>query len=296
MKIKTETLTKIYPGNVVGIQDITLEIGKGIFGLLGPNGAGKTTLMQILATLTRPTRGQVYFNGASILARPRLIRKVLGYLPQEFGFYNRLTGYEFMMYMANLKGIDRSRRRAEVLQRLDSVGLTNVKGRRIKGYSGGMKQRLAFAQALLNDPKVLIVDEPTSGLDPEERVKFRNLLKNLGGERTVILSTHILQDVEMIADNLAIIRKGGIIVRGTPSELIAEMKGKVWELITTKDRYQQMEQTHVISSAYEAHEGLKLRAIGEGAPIERAQPVPPTLEDAYLYFIKEQSHASGGKE
>jgi len=208
MKLEIENVSKIYRGNVHAVRSFRLELGPGVLGLLGPNGAGKSTLMRILATITQPSAGRVLWNGTDISHDPDTLRAVLGYLPQDFGIYPNLSAVEFLSYLAAVKGLDAASARRRISELLELVNLTDAARRPLGGFSGGMRQRVGIAQALLNDPKLLIVDEPTAGLDPEERVRFRNLLSELSGERIVILSTHIVSDVEVVATDIALIAQG----------------------------------------------------------------------------------------
>ena len=219
MELQIRSLTKRYR-SVVAVDDFSLTLSPGILGLLGPNGAGKSTLMRMLATVTRPTAGTIALDGVDVVKHPDPLRKTLGYLPQDFGVYPHLNAVEFLEYVAALKGLDRRAARPRIEQLLEMVNLTYAKHRALGGYSGGMRQRVGIAQALLNDPKLLIVDEPTTGLDPEERVRFRNMLRELSGERIIILSTHICSDVETTADDVAIVARGRLLKRGSPASLV----------------------------------------------------------------------------
>jgi len=217
--LRIESVSKRFRSGNYGVRDLTLTCGGGVLGLLGPNGAGKTTLMQMIATVTRPSAGHIYFRDVDISAKPDELRRRLGYLPQDFGVYDNLTAYEFLSYFAALKGV---RSKARIQQMLEMVNLHNAAGRAVGGFSGGMKQRLGIAQALINDPDLVIVDEPTAGLDPEERVRFRNVLAELGAARLVILSTHIVSDIESIATQIAIMKGGALIALATPEALIRD--------------------------------------------------------------------------
>jgi ABC-type multidrug transport system ATPase subunit len=231
LQLSIEDVTKRYTRGVTALRDFSLELKPGVLGLLGPNGAGKTTLMSILATITRATEGHVRWNGVDIARDPDALRSVLGYLPQDFGVYPNLSAIEFLEYLAAIKGLDSATARRRIDELLDLVNLTEARKRPLGGFSGGMRQRVGIAQALLNDPQLLIVDEPTAGLDPEERVRFRNLLSDLSGERIVILSTHIVSDVEATATDIALIAKGTLVVQATPEALLAQVEGKVWEWV-----------------------------------------------------------------
>jgi len=227
LKLVIDRVSKQYGRGPLVLRDFTLEIGTGVLGLLGPNGAGKTTLMSILATITSATQGRITWNGVDVAANPDALRAVLGYLPQDFGVYPNLNAVEFLEYLAAVKGLDAAASRRRIDELLNLVNLTDVRKRPLGGYSGGMKQRVGIAQALLNDPQLLIVDEPTAGLDPEERVRFRNLLSELSGERIVILSTHIVSDVEATATDIALISQGALVMHASPEDLLREVEGKV---------------------------------------------------------------------
>ncbi len=219
MELELRALTKRYK-SIVAVDELSLTLRPGILGLLGPNGAGKSTLMRMIATIARPTSGALIFNGADALANPDALRRTLGYLPQDFGVYPHLNAVEFLEYLAALKGLDRRTARTRIDALLETVNLTHAKRRPLGGFSGGMRQRVGIAQALLNDPGVLIVDEPTTGLDPEERARFRSLLKDLGGERIVIFSTHICSDVESIASDVAIVAGGRLLAHASPAAIL----------------------------------------------------------------------------
>src|SRR5215217_3225724 len=235
MKLTIEGVGKRYKGDFWGLRNFSLELEAGVLGLLVPNGAGKSTLMRILATITRPTEGRVLWDGVDVVRSPDGLRAVLGYLPQDFGVYPNLNAVEFLEYMAAVKGLDGRAARARIEELLALVNLTAARKRPLGGYSGGMRQRIGIAQALLNDPRLLIVDEPTVGLDPEERVRFRNLLSDLGGERIVILSTHIVSDVEAVATGIALLAHGRLVAVATPEALLRAAEGCVWEVMVASE-------------------------------------------------------------
>ncbi|HEV8238265.1 MAG TPA: ABC transporter ATP-binding protein [Thermoanaerobaculia bacterium] len=277
-------LTKRYPNGTVALADFTLSLGEGVLGLLGPNGAGKTTLMSIVATVLRPTAGTVRWRGVDALADPLAIRRELGYLPQDFGVYDKLTAVELLRYFGRLKGLAGKELKVAVEEMIDLVNLRPAANRRLGGFSGGMRQRVGIAQALLGDPKLLIVDEPTVGLDPEERVRFRNLLSELGHGRTVILSTHIVSDVEAIAERIAVIRQGRLVRCAAPEELLAHAVGRVWRAVVSAERLPEVQRAVAVSNLTRRADGVHVRfvaAAGEPA-IAGAMAVEPTLEDAYL--------------
>jgi ABC-type multidrug transport system ATPase subunit len=278
-------VSKQYSRTAWGLRDVSLELGPGVLGLLGPNGAGKSTLMRILATITKPSTGQVIWNGSDITLAPDALRAVLGYLPQDFGVYPHLNAVEFLEYIAAIKGLDVKAARRRIDELLDIVQLTEVRKRPLGGFSGGMKQRVGIAQALLNDPRLLIVDEPTAGLDPEQRSNFRTLLAHLAGERIVILSTHIVSDVEATATDIAIISKGQLVHHAAPETLLQALAGKVWEWVVPNTALQALKQQYVFSSEIRRADGVHVRTIADSAPGPGAHPIAPNLEDAYLHAV-----------
>lgn len=292
MELKIEHVSKRYRGDVWGLRDLSMEVGVGILGLVGPNGAGKSTLMRILATVTRPTEGRVTWNGLDILKSARPLRTVLGYLPQDFGVYPHLNAVEFLEYIAAIKGLEGKSARKRINQLLQVVGLAEACKRSLKGLSGGMKQRLGIAQALLNDPRLLIVDEPTSGLDPEERVRFRNMLADLAGERIVILSTHIISDVAAAATEIAILNKGYLKRHCSPEALLQTVEGKVWKWIIPSAMLTEIRHKLLVSSTVRRSDGVHVRLVADKAPVGEVKPVPPSLEDAYLYCLSNNRKGS----
>jgi ABC-type multidrug transport system ATPase subunit len=289
-----ENVSKKYKGNdFYALRDITLDISPGVLGLLGPNGAGKSTLMRIIATITKPTHGIVRWNGVDIAKEPDKIRAMLGYLPQDFGVYPNLNADEFLRYMAAIKGVAPNAAKQRIEDLLAFVNLLEARKRPLGDYSGGMKQRIGIAQALLNDPRILIVDEPTVGLDTEGRVRFRHLLAELAGERVVILSTHIVSDVEATANDIAIINRGRLLVRSSPEELLKSVEGKIWDWVIPSAKLTDVKQRHLISSIVRRRDGLHTRVVAETSPADEARSASsPTLEEAYLYRIS--SHREAG--
>ena len=285
MQLAIENVSKLYTGKVWGLRDFSLTLEPGILGLVGPNGAGKSTLMRILATVTKPTAGHVIWNGTDVVRAPDGLRAVLGYLPQDFGVYPNLNAVEFLEYMAAIKGLDGRAARQRIDELLQVVNLVDARRRPLGGYSGGMKQRVGIAQALLNDPQLLIVDEPTAGLDPEERVRFRNLLSDLSGERIVILSTHIVSDVEASATLIALICQGRLIHCETPEALLRGVEDKVWEWTVSSTELTALREHHLISGTIRHSDGVQVRAVADALPAPGARTAPPRLEDAYLYFV-----------
>jgi ABC-2 type transport system ATP-binding protein len=290
--LQIDDVTKTWRGGRTAVRDFRLEVPAGVLGLLGPNGAGKTTLMQMIATLTRPTSGRILFRGVDVARDPEPIRERLGYLPQDFGVYENLTAIEFLDYMARLKGV---RRRERIAELLEGVNLHAVASRRVGTFSGGMRQRLGIAQALLADPDLLIVDAPTAGLDPEERVRFRNLLSELGLGRIVILSTHIVSDVESIATRVALMREGRLVAYGAAEDLLREAKGAAWEATLSSEELAARRSELVISSAVRRADGVHVRLVGQEPPCAGARPVEPSLECAYLLLIRRDAAAPAGR-
>jgi ABC-2 type transport system ATP-binding protein len=289
MLFDIRNLTKTYRGGKQAVVDVNMRIGPGVLGLLGPNGAGKSSLMRILATITRPTGGQVHFNGTDIVARPDRLRRNLGYLPQDFGVYPHLTAREFLTYLAAVKGMRARLARSRIGQLLELFDLTGAGKRPLGKYSGGMLRRVGIAQALLADPQVLIVDEPTAGLDPEERVVFRNLLTDLAGDRVVLLSTHIVSDVESVASEIAIMASGRLLARGNPPDLLRRAEGRVWELTVPPDALAGLRERYLVSRVVRTAAGVRVRLLAPSSPAPQAVPAPPDLEDAYLTIIH-QAH------
>jgi ABC-2 type transport system ATP-binding protein len=293
LKLTIESVGKNYRGKVWALRGFTLELRPGVLGLLGPNGAGKTTLMSILATITRATEGRVLWDGADVAKDPDKLRSVLGYLPQDFGVYPNLNAVEFLEYLAAVKGLDASTARRRIDELLQVVNLSDVRKRPLGGFSGGMKQRVGIAQALLNDPELLIVDEPTAGLDPEERVRFRNLLAELPGERIVILSTHMVSDVEATATEIALISGGRLVAQAAPEELLRRVEGRVWEWVVPSAELARVREAFRVSSTARRSDGVRVRVLTEDPPRD-AQPAVPTLEDAYLDALA--LHRAGVRE
>jgi ABC-2 type transport system ATP-binding protein len=276
-------VTKRFSGGVTAVNDVSLDLKAGVIGLLGPNGAGKTTLMQMVATITRPTDGQIEFQGVDILKEPETLRRQLGYLPQDFGVYDNLTAFEFLSYFAGLKGVT-SRGRIDEL--LELVNLHTVARRPAATYSGGMRQRLGIAQALLNDPALLIVDEPTAGLDPEERVRFRHLLTDLGQGKLVLLSTHIVSDVESLADTIAVMREGRLVTCAAPEVLLQSARGRVWEAVVPSGEYEQAKGRLKVTRAVRQADGVHVRVVASAQPFATASAVEPDLEDAFVHLMR----------
>ncbi len=280
--LEINSLSKRFRKGNYGVRDVSLSAGSGVLGLLGPNGAGKTTLMQMLATITRPTAGDIKFRGTDLIREPEKVRERLGYLPQDFGVYDNLTAREFLAYFASLKGVHDHER---IDQMLEWVNLRSVANRALGGFSGGMKQRLGIAQALINDPDLIIVDEPTAGLDPEERVRFRNVLAELGAGKLVIFSTHIVSDIESIATQIAVLKEGKLLASGTPEALLRSAVGSVWTLVMDSERFEALRHRLKVSGAARRPDGVHLRVVSRERPDPSAKEAEPTLEDAFLYLM-----------
>ncbi len=288
MEIVLRELTKTYRGGVRALADVDLTIPTGMYGLLGPNGAGKTTLIRILAGILRPTDGTVWIgeHDCGTEAGRTAVKRTLGYLPQELGLYPDLSAREFLDYIGILKGMeDRAARQRRVDELLETVALATVANRKLKTFSGGMKRRVGIAQALLNDPRLLIVDEPTAGLDPEERIRFRNLLADLAGNRTVLLSTHIVEDVAQTCRVLAVLAGGHVRFHGSVAELVQAARGKVW--IITTDGPKPAGDFTVVSTLH-LGTSVQYRVVGEPSPLIGAIPADPSLEDGYVWLMQEQ--------
>ena len=282
MRLVMEGLGKRYPGRGWALSEFSLDLAPGVLGLLGPNGAGKSTLMRILATLVKPTAGRVTWNGGDVAKDPDAVRSVLGYLPQDFGVYPQLSAVEFLDYVAAAKGLDARASRDRIEQLLALVNLGDARHRPLGGFSGGMRQRVGIAQALLSDPELLIVDEPTAGLDPEERVRFRTLLSELAGDRVVILSTHIVSDVEAVASRIVLLGDGRRVADDTPGALVDGLRGRVWELDVRAADFDDARRLWTVGGAVRRGDVMTLRVIADGAPRADARPLEPTLEDVYL--------------
>ncbi len=284
MSLKIDRLTKQYK-NKIAVDKISFELDNGVYGLLGANGAGKTTLIRMMCGILKPTSGVITWNNVDV--SEEAYREVLGYLPQHFGYYPEFTAYDFMIYMASLKGISKSVAKKKTKELLEIVSLSDVAKKKIKTFSGGMKQRLGIAQAMLNDPKILILDEPTAGLDPKERVRFRNLISKLGTDRIVILSTHIVSDIEYIAKEILIMKSGEIIHKGSFDEIINVIENKVYECKVTGEVANDFSVKYNIINIREENDGTFLRLVAEEKPMETAVLVKAGLEDLYLYYFGE---------
>lgn len=288
MELKISNLTKEF-GDFTAVDHLNFTMSNGVYGLLGVNGAGKTTLMRMLCTLLRPTSGVISCNGKNIFDMDKDYRKILGYLPQDFGFYPNFSIQDYLMYIASIKGLRPivAKRRVENL--IENVGLQKVTHKKMKKLSGGMKHRVGIAQAMLNNPKILILDEPTAGLDPNERIRFRNLISELAEERLVLLSTHIVSDIEYIANEILLMKDGKLVQQGTAVELIDSMKEDVWVCYVQKKTAQMLLKKSKVSNIKTDSRGCELRIISKTKPIENAIKDEPTLEDVFLYYFGEKA-------
>jgi ABC-type multidrug transport system ATPase subunit len=285
MQLLIDRVTKHYKRKRWALREFSLQLGPGVIGLLGPNGAGKSTLMRILATVSKPTEGRVTWNGVDAAADPDAIRRTLGYLPQDFGVYPHLTPVEFLGYLAAAKGLSVAHARQRIDELLVLVNLTEVASQPLGGFSGGMRQRVGIAQALLNDPRLVVVDEPTAGLDPEERARFRDLLTDLSGDRIVLLSTHIVSDVEAAATSIALIAGGQLIRHAAPETLLRDVDGRVWECVVGSDDVEVIRREWLVTGTVRRADGVRVRIVSSEPPRPDARPLAPTLEDVYLEAI-----------
>ncbi|MBU5675070.1 ABC transporter ATP-binding protein [Alkaliphilus sp. MSJ-5] len=287
MELRINNLTRQY-GNKIAVDNFSATLTPGVYGLLGANGMGKTTLMRLVCDILKPSAGEITYDGVNITELGEDYRDILSYLPQQFGYYPDFSAYDYMMYLASLKGLKRFAARKKTLELLETVGLIDEKKHKIKTFSGGMRQRLGIAQAMLNDPKILVLDEPTAGLDPKERVKFRNLISSFSRERIIILSTHIVSDIEYIADEILVIKGGQLLSRGNVHSITEAIEGFVWEITVSAEAAKQMNTKFIISNLKHRDEYITLRIVATNKPHEEAINVSPNLEDLYLYYFQEE--------
>ena len=287
MELEIKNVSKKFD-DFFAVNSMNLTMNEGVYGLLGVNGAGKTTLMRMLCTLLKPTTGQITYNGKDIFTMDSDYRKLLGYLPQDFGYYPDFTIYDYLMYISSIKGIDKITAKKRVKELLELVGLTKEKNKRMKTLSGGMKRRTGIAQAMLNNPQILILDEPTAGLDPNERIRFRNLISEISEERLVLLSTHIVSDIEYIASNILLMKGGKIVLKGTANELIQTMPESVWKCYIDKKEIQAVIKSHKIANIKTETNNVEIRVISKEKPFQNAIKIETTLEDVFLYYFGEK--------
>lgn len=287
MELTIDRLSRQF-GSHIAVDRVSARLTPGVYGLLGANGAGKTTLMRMVCGVLRPTSGSILLDGRDIQALGDHYRARLGYLPQDFGYYPDFSALDFMLYMAALKGIDRKRAKTAALELLDLVGLGGAARSKVRTFSGGMKQRLGIAQAVLNDPDVLVLDEPTAGLDPKERVRFRNLISSFSQDKIVVLSTHIVSDVEYIADEILVMRAGAFVMQGAPDAITAQVEGKVWECSVPVAMADALAERFTVSNVHYTSDGhAVVRVVSDAQPAPGARAVAPTLEDLYLYVFRD---------
>ncbi|MTI47290.1 ABC transporter ATP-binding protein [Sporosalibacterium faouarense] len=286
MELVIDRITKQYK-NKIAVDRVSLNLGIGVYGLLGANGAGKTTLMRMMCGILKPTNGEVKFNGIDVSEES--YRDVLGYLPQDFGYYPEFSAQNFMYYMASLKGLTKAQAKTKTKELLEMVSLSDVAKKKIKTFSGGMKQRLGIAQALLNNPKILVLDEPTAGLDPKERVRFRNIISELGKDRIVLLSTHIVSDVEHISNTILVMKDGQILHSGSLEHIIKTVDGKVFECCVDSNTAERLTVAYPVINIRSEGENTFLRLVCDRMPHDTAINVSATLEDLYLYYFSEVS-------
>ena len=285
MELSLDRLTKQY-GRKIAVDCVSTVLKPGVYGLLGANGAGKTTLLRMLCAVLEPTSGEVLFNETEVVSMGADYRNIIGYLPQDFGYYPGYTAMEFLMYIAALKGIPKRMAKRRAAELLEVVGLSQEAGKKINTFSGGMKQRVGIAQALLNNPKIVILDEPTAGLDPKERVRFRNLLSDYAEDKIVILSTHIVSDIEAIADEVLLIKKGRFVMQGTVPELTRRADGKVWELSVSQEEARRWQEKATVANLRHEENRIVLRIVSDDRPGDNAIPCEAALEDIYLYYFQ----------
>ena len=287
MKLVIDNVSKSFK-NKHALQNFTAELTNGVYGLLGPNGSGKSTLMRILADISKPTSGRVLLNDTDISLMGDDYREIIGYLPQDFGVYKHFTATRFLQYFASLKGLDRTYTKNKINEVLELVNLTEHKKQRVGTFSGGMKRRLGIAQALLNDPKILIVDEPTAGLDPQERVRFRNLLSEISSDRIVLISTHIVSDIEYIAKEILLLKEGILLQQSSLEWLLLNVQGKVWTISVQENELATIQKQFKVGNIQRGANGIQCRIVHNGKPLPSAKEAPATLEDVYLYYFDDE--------
>lgn len=284
MKLSFEHISKLY-GNTSALQQIDLTLGSGVYGLLGPNGAGKTTLMRIMTDLLAPSTGRVLLDGQDIAVMGAAFRKKLGYLPQDFGVYPNFTAEQFLLYIARLKGLSKFEAKRQTDDLLHMVGLEDKKQKKLKGFSGGQRQRVGIAQALLGDPEILVLDEPTGGLDPEERIRFRGIISDLSQQKLVLLSTHIVSDLEAVANEIILLRKGVVLEMQKPASLLEQLNGQVWLVTVPAADEAALTKQYTCSNVMHTDGKSVIRLLSKSAPRPDAVPTAPNMEDLYLYYF-----------
>jgi ABC-2 type transport system ATP-binding protein len=288
MLLSLDNVSKSYSkGKIKALDRFTAELSPGIYGLLGPNGAGKSTLMNIIVDNLKPDSGEVLFNGNRVFEMGKEYRSRLGYMPQQQGIYDDFTGHRFLWYMAALKGLSKHEAKQRIEQLLTVVNLTDSSNKKLGSYSGGMKQRILIAQALLNDPDILILDEPTAGLDPKERIRIRNFISEIAQNKIVLLATHVVTDIEYVAKEVLLLKKGKLILQGKPSQVLDEMNGKVFEVRASAEDLTTLQKKYKVSNISGDASGVTVRVVGDEPPEgQHVEVVRPNLEDVYLYFFE----------
>ncbi len=284
MKLTIQNVMKTF-GEKRAVNDVSLELISGVYGLLGPNGAGKTTLMKLIVDILTPSAGRITLDGVDITELGAAYRDKLGYMPQEIGVYKNFSAKKFLKYIAALKGLSGREAESKVSELLGLVGLKDVANKRLGGFSGGMLRRIGIAQTLLNDPQILILDEPTAGLDPQERIRFRNILSELSGNRIVLISTHIVTDMEFIAGQIILLKDGAVLRMDHTENLIRTVEGKVWSAVLTHEQFNSIKQLYSIGNVMQRSDGMEVRIISDKKPLEQAKPIQPILEDVYTYYF-----------
>lgn len=292
MELTIEHLTKRY-GEKLAVNGFSTQLDEGVYGLLGPNGSGKTTLMRMLVDILRPTEGCILLNGQDIHRMGDAYRNLIGYLPQEFGVYRNFTAIRFLRYVSALKGLDKKQAEQKIEELLQMVNLADVGHKKIRTFSGGMRQRLGIAQALLNDPQILILDEPTAGLDPNERIRFRNLISEISVRKIVLLSTHIVSDIEYVAKEVLVMKQGELMRRAPAASLVKEMEGNVWKVVTDELTFNTLQARFIVGNMLRTEKGLEMKIIAKNKPTESAVSLQPTLEDFYMQHFGEEARVNG---
>lgn len=282
MELQVEQLYKSY-GKKEALQDVSFTLKKGIYGLLGENGAGKSTLMRIMSTVDFPTKGMIRYDGENIFTLDEKYRGKIGYMPQNYSVYPGFTAKDFLEYMGVLKGIPKEKLKSRIAEVLEFVNLSDVAGKKVKTFSGGMKRRIGIAQAIINEPEILILDEPTAGIDPTERIRFSNIISDMGKDKIVLLSTHIVSDIEAIANNLVVVKKGTVLKTGNVDEIIQIVKGRVWETVVSHEVYQKLRVERAVIHLKQMGKEVQVRFVGEQYPGAENREAEPTLEDYYIF-------------
>ena len=282
MELQVEQLYKSY-GKKEALQDVSFTLKKGIYGLLGENGAGKSTLMRIMSTVDFPTKGMIRYDGENIFTLDEKYRGKIGYMPQNYSVYPGFTAKDFLEYMGVLKGIPKEKLKSRIAEVLEFVNLSDVAGKKVKTFSGGMKRRIGIAQAIINEPEIVILDDPTAGLDPTERIRFSNIISDMGKDKIVLLSTHIVSDIEAIANNLVVVKKGTVLKTGNVDEIIQIVKGRVWETVVSHEVYQKLRVERAVIHLKQMGKEVQVRFVGEQYPGAENREAEPTLEDYYIF-------------